>query len=185
MLRDRLHALTAAFERLSGREQVMVLFLSLALFGMVLGFGGWLVNRDLEARGRRIEAKADKLREVALLRADYQRRLAEQNRLASEVRSNQGMRILTYLEDLSRRANIDLGNASERPGSPTGSDQVREEAAEVAIKKVSLDRLYEFLRQIEEGNQLVKVRQLKVQQNFEARDMLDANITVGTFKPGS
>jgi hypothetical protein len=182
-MRARINALAANFERLSGREQGMVLFLALAFIGVVFGFGGFLVNRDLDVRKKRIEAKSEKLREIAELRSDYQRRLAEQTRLANDVKQNQNMRILSYLEELSKKANISLGNAQERPGSPTGSEQVKEEAAEVMVQNVSLDRLHEFLRQIELGNPLVKVRQLKIKTRFDDKTMLDASVTVGTFKP--
>ena len=184
-MKDKLEALTTAYERLSAREQMMTLFLALAFIGAIVGFGGFLVNRDLDLREKRIAAKADKLKEIAALRTDYQRRLADQNRLAAEVKQNSSIRILSYLEELARKANLDLGNAAERSGGATGSEQVREEAAEVTVKNVSLDRLYEFLRQIEQGNPLVKVRQLKIQTRFDNKEMLDASITVGTFKPAN
>lgn len=182
-MKQQLGQLTAAFERLSGREQGMVLFMIVAILGMIFGFGGYFVNKDLTARSKRIAAKTNKLEEIGRLRTDYQRRLNEQKRIANEVRSNKSMRILSYLEDLSKKANIELGNASERGGEPTGSDLVKEEAAEVMIKNVSLDRLYDFLERIEKGNRLVKVRRLKIKKRFDNNKMLDATVTVGTFKP--
>lgn len=181
----RIQAVVAALERLSPREQVMVLFLIVAILGSVLGFGGYFINRDLQARKLRIAAKSLQLAEIAELRGDYQRRLTEQNRLSAEVKSNQSLRILSYLEELAKKSNVELGNASERGGSATGSDQVKEEAAEVLVQNVSLDRLHEFLRQIEQGNPLVKIRQLKIKTRFDAKEMLDASITVATFKPTS
>ncbi|MCK6544930.1 hypothetical protein L6R52_03620 [Myxococcota bacterium] len=184
-MKERIQAITAAFERLSAREQTLVLVLVVVLFGAVVGFGGYLVNKNLDLRKKRIAAKVEQLKVIAELRGDYQRRLAEQNRLAADVKNNQSMRILSYLEELARNARIDLGNASERPGGATGSDTVKEEAAEVVVQNVSLDRLYEFLRQIEQGNPLVKVRQLKIKQRFDNKEMLDASVTVGTFKPAN
>ncbi|MEM1026074.1 MAG: hypothetical protein AAGD10_13830 [Myxococcota bacterium] len=175
--------LNASFERLSAREQVMVFGLVLAIIAMVVGFGGYFVSRDLDAREQRIEAKMQKLAEVSGLRSDYQRRLAEQRRLAQEVRNNRNSRLLSYLEEQSKQANIELQNASERRGENTGSDQVLEEVAVVEIKKVSLDRLDAFLKAIESGSRLVKIRRMKVVKNFEQPKMLDATVTVGTFKP--
>jgi hypothetical protein len=185
MIKARLDAISAAFERLSQREQVMVLFLVVALLGIFLGFGGFLVKRDIDLRKKRIAAKIEKLKELGELKVDYQRRLTDQNRLAADVKKNQSLRILSYLEDLAKKSNVDLGNAAERSGPATGSDQVKEEAAEVMVQNVSLDRLYEFLRQIEQGNPLVKVRQLKIRTRFDNKEMLDASITVGTFKPAT
>jgi hypothetical protein len=184
-MRAKLSQFATAFERLSGREQLMVVFMILALIGMIVGFGGYFVNKDLASKDKRIAAKIEKLKEIAELRGDYQRRLGEQQRLADEVRRNNETRILSYLEGLSQKANIELKNASERQGEPTGSDLVKEESAEVTIQNVSLDRLYEFLRQIEEGNRLVKIRRLKIKTRFDNKEMLDANVTVGTFKPTS
>ena len=184
-MRAKLNQVASAFERLSGREQIMVLFMIIAVIGMIIGFGGFFVSKDLSAKRRRIDAKMEKLTEIAQLRGDYQRRLAEQKRLADEVRRNKETRILSYLEGLSKKANIELKNASERQGEATGSDQVKEEAAEVMIQNVSLDRLYEFLRQIEEGNRLVKIRRLKIKTRFDNKEMLDANVIVGTFKSTS
>ncbi len=184
-MKAKLSQFAVAFERLSGREQVMVIVMIVGLIGMIVGFGGYFVNKDLHAKHRRIEAKMEKLKEIAELRGDYQRRLNEQKRLADEVRRNKDTRILSYLEGLSKKANIELKNASERQGEATGSDLVKEEAAEVMIQNVSLDRLNEFLKQIEEGNHLVKIRRLKIKTRFDNKEMLDANVTVGTFKPTS
>ena len=172
----------SAFDSLSSREQLMVLSMFGALFVMVIGIGGYLIQQDLVARERRIEAKTKKLEEAASLRSDYQRRLREQKRVASQVKRNNNVRLLSYLEKLSQQSNVTLKNASERPGESTGSDLVKEEAAEVKISNVSLDRLHDFLKRIEEGNALVKVRRLRIKTRFDNPEMLDAVITVGTFK---
>lgn len=89
--------------------------------------------------------------ELANLRGDYQRRLADQNRLASEIRKNNSVRLLSYIEEVSKHAGINVENAQERPGQATGSDILKEEAAEITVKSVSIDRLYDFLKRVEEG----------------------------------
>lgn len=181
-MKDLIKQVSVAFDNLSPRDQILALVLSMTLFAMVLGFGGYLVKRDLGKRETRIAAKVSKLQEIGQLRSDYQRRLREQQQLASRVRRNNNMRILSYLENLSTNAGLTLKGASERQGEATGSDAVKEEAAEVRIDNVSLDRLYDFLRRIEEGNPLVKVRRLKIKTRFDNKEMLDASVTVGTFK---
>ena len=177
--------LSESFERLSAREQIMALFLVAAILLMALGFGSYFVNRGIDARQRRIAAKEKKLVQVGELRTDYQRRLNEQRKIANRVRGNNRLRLLSYLEDKGKLAGIELKNIVERPGEPTGSDQVKEESAEVLVKKVSIDRLFKFLKQVEQGNPLIKVRRLKIKQRFDDKEMLDASVTVGTFKTTS
>ena len=172
----------SAFDSLSSREQIMVLGMFGAILFMIIGMGGYMIRRDLIARERRIEVKTKKLEEAAALRSDYQRRLGEQQRIAEEIKRNNDVRLLSLLESLSQQSNVSLKNALERPGESTGSDLVKEETAEVKITDVSLDRLHDFLKRIEEGNQLVKVRRLRIKTRFDNHEMLDAVITVGTYK---
>lgn len=180
-MRGKLGSLTAAFGRLSSREQLMVLFVGLGLCFIVLFFGGFVVSKDLRSKDVRITAKAKSLAEVGSLRTDYARRLASQNRLAEQIRQNGHVRLLSYLEEVGKAANVSLDNAAERGGQTFG-DLLKEESAEVRVSNVSMDRLYDFLRRIEEGNQLVKVRRLKVKKRYDNPQRLDATVTVGTFK---
>lgn len=177
--------LTGSFERLSRREQVMVLFVIVVGFGFVLGMANYLVSKDLAKREKRIEAKLAQLHQIAGLRGDYQRRLAEQNRIAGEIRRNNGMRLLSYIEETAKRSSIEIGNAQDRAGAQLGGGVLKEEDAEISIRDVSIDRLYDFLKRLEEGNALVKVRQLKVRKRYADPKRLEATITVGTFKTTS
>lgn len=181
-MKNAIDALSRAFERLSGREQGMVLAMIIALSVFVVGLGQHLIGKDLARREARISAKLERLAELATVRNDYQRRLAEQQRLAAEIRRNNSVRLLSYLEGISKQANTEIKNAAERGGAPTGSEILHEEAAEVRVENVSVDRLYDFLKRIEEGNRLVKVRKLEIETRFDNPKMLNAKVTVGTFK---
>ena len=106
----------AAFERLSGREQSMLLFVIAGLASLFMLLGGYFISKDLKLREARIEAKAKSLAELGALRSDYSRRLAAQNRLAEQIRKNNTVRLLSYIEEVSRAASISLDNAAERGG---------------------------------------------------------------------
>lgn len=171
-----------SFDRLSAKEQVMVVFLVTALLLMSFGFGSYFVNKELKRRQLQVSARSERLIEVGQLQSDYRRRLQAQQAIANEVQANNGTRLLSYLEDMGRRSKVELKNIQERGGQPTGSEAVREEAAEVVIQNVSLDRLYDFLKRLEEGNRLIMIRKLKIKARYDNDKMLDASITVGTFK---
>jgi type II secretory pathway component PulM len=184
-MRTVISDLGAAFERLSSREQRLLLLVGLLLFISLVGFTSYFVGRDLDRREKRIAAKAESLEELGALKIDYQRRLAEQNRLAAEIRKNNTVRLLSYIEDIYKKTGIDVASMQEGKGGSTGSELLKEEAAEVTVKNVTINRLYDFLKRLEEGNRLVKVRGLKVKRRFDNPKMLDATVTVGTFKTTS
>ena len=181
-MRERIDTLFAAFERLSSREQSLLLLVIVLVLAAVVGFGSYFVSRSVERQERRIEAKLDQLREIAELRADYQARLRSQQRLTREVRANASTRILSHVERVARNSGVDLKNASERPGQPTGSPQVREENAKVTVEAVSIDRLNTFMQQLDENARLVKVREARIAPNYENPKLLNATLTIGTFK---
>ena len=181
-LTDRI---TTSFERLSRREQVMVAFVVVAGFSLVIGLFSYVVGRDLDKRDKRIAAKLTQLEQVAGLRGDYQRRLADQNRIANDIRRNNTMRLLSYIEDTAKRSSIEIGNAQERAGSQMGGGILKEEDAEITVRDVSIDRLYDVLTHLEQGNPLVMVRTLKVRKRYADPKRLEATITVGTFKTTS
>lgn len=181
-MREQIDALYAAFDRLSSREQSLLLLIIVLVLGGIVGFGSFFTSRSLARQEKRIEAKLGQLREVAELRADYQARLREQQRLTNEVRANGTTRILSLVEKVARDSGIELKNAAQRPGQPTGSPEVREETAKVTVEAVSLDRLDDFLKRLDEANRLVVIRGLRIKPNYEKSKRLDATVTVGTFK---
>ena len=185
MIRSKLTAIGIAFDRLSAREQVMVMFIVVGLSALIIGLASYSIRADLGRRESRIAAKTKQLQELASLQADYQRRLNEQKGLAEEIRKNNEIRLLSYIEEVSKKADIELGNAQERSGEPTGTELLREEAAEVVVKNVSIDRLHGFLEKLESGNRLVRVRRLKIKTRFDNAKRLDAVVTVGTWKTTS
>lgn len=181
-MKGRIDALLAAFERLSSREQSLLLLVVVLVVGGIVGFGSYFAGRSIARTERRIEAKIDQLREIAQLRADYQARLREQQRLTAEVRANGRTRILSHVEKVAREVGVELKNASQRPSQPTGSPQVREESAKVTIEAVTINRLDAFLRGLDEGSRLVVVRGVRIAPNYENPKRLNAVVTVGTFK---
>ena len=113
-MRAWFHQMSASFDRLSAREQVSTLGLVILLVAMIVGVGGFFVSRDLAKRERRITEKISTLREIAALQGDYRRRSDEQDRLAKEVETNATLRMLSYLEGLGKKANVEFQTASER-----------------------------------------------------------------------
>lgn len=181
-MQERIDAMLAGFERLSSREQSLLLLIGVLVIGGVIGFGSFFTSRSLAKTERRIEAKIEDLREIGRLRADYQARLREQQRLTAEVRNNERTRILSLLEKVASEVGVELKNAEQRGGQPTGSPEVREETAKVTLQGVSINRLDNFLKRLDKGNRLVVVRGLRINPNFENPKRLDAVVTVGTFK---
>lgn len=181
-MQERFDALYAAFERLSSREQSMLLLTIVLVLGGIVGFSSYFVSSALNAQQRRISGKIQKLAHIHELRADYQARLREQQRLTSEVKRNGRTRILSHIERIAKMAGVKIKNVSTPRGTPSSSPEVQEETAKFTVDSVSIDRLNNFLSRLDRGNKLIVVRGVRIKNNYEKPKRLDATITVGTFK---
>ena len=182
LMQEQIDALYGAFERLSSREQSLLLLVFVLLLGGVVGFGSYFFSNSIQRQEQRIAAKTRQLGRIYELRDNYQVRLKEQRRLTNEVRANSRTRILSHVERIAKAAGVELKNADQRPGQATGSPEVREETAKVSVQSVSIDRLNSFLKQLDESSRLIVVRGVRIKPNYEKPKRLDATITVGTFK---
>ena len=178
---EQLENIFASFERLSAREQSLILLLIALAVVMCLGSSWFFVSRHLHRTNQRIESKISQLSEIMSLREDYQARLKQQQKLTQEIRNNRNP-LLSYVENIARRSGVNLNNASERAGPSTGTPLVKETRARVSLNAVSITALNKFLTAIEKGNRLVKIRGIQIIPNFENPKKLDATVTVGTFK---
>lgn len=182
-MKEQIDGLRAAFERLSSREQSLLMLVVVLLLVGIVGFGSYFTSRSIDRQERRIEAKLGQLREIGRLRADYQTRLREQQRLTGEVRNNAGTRILSFVERIAQQSGVVLKTANQSGGRATGSDAVVEESAKVTVDALALNELDDFLRKLDESNRLVVIRGVEIEPSFEQPKRLNATITVGTFKP--
>src|SRR5688572_19104345 len=126
-MKSKLASLGASFERLSGREQLVTLGAGMTITLLISVPSTWSSSKDLIHRHQRTAGKQEQLVELMGLQQDYQRRLGEQNRLAEEIRRNNDVRLLSYIEQVSKKSNTEIKNAAERAGAQTGSDLVKEE----------------------------------------------------------
>lgn len=86
------------------------------------------------------------------------------------------------LQNVSTQLDLTLNDLHEKKNILSG-EKVVEITVKVNLKKLSIDRLTAFIDAVESNpSGLVKVIQLKIKSRFDAPDLLDAQMTVATWK---
>jgi hypothetical protein len=71
-----------------------------------------------------------------------------------------------------------------KTGSPTvdSESHIIEDKVEVNIPLITIDRLVEFLQELERKSRTIMVRKLRVQQSFREPSQLEVNFSISNLK---
>jgi len=168
------------WEGLSLRERRMLLlmFAAFVITVVVLAFGS--IRKDIATRTASIADKEMQLQKVAILAGGYRDAEVERTKIESRLRGTP-VRLFSYLEDISKRQNLQIGDMQDRGTDPAG-EGVQRSTVEVSFAQIDLKSLVNFLNEIERNPRLVKVERLRVRHRNDDPDLLDVNLTVSTYQ---
>lgn len=172
--------LQTSFAALSAREKRMVIGASLAVSVFIVFMVTLSFSSKANAIRRRTADKVAKMEEVQTLAAGYRDAKAKQDALEGQLRAS-NVRLVSYLEDKAKPAGLELPSINPKADVPLEGSKIIESAVELTLTDVRLDRLLEFLRAVEAGPGIVKVKYLRLEPR-PAQETVTAWLTVATYK---
>jgi type II secretory pathway component PulM len=171
----------SAFQRLSSREQTMVVGLAVVLvLVLVLGLG-LLVQARLKKATLRLSERRDQLSMVEALEGQYRAAEAEQNQQRQTLQRN-NVQLFSLLNKTATELGLKLDNLNERT-TPIKDTGVAEVSVDVSLKDISITKLHKFMEKLENPSAgVVKVTKLKVKTSFANEENLDISMTVSTYR---
>jgi outer membrane biogenesis lipoprotein LolB len=177
--------LKASFDRMNDRERRLVLLTAtvaavLLIGGIVLGTGS-----ALDSREKRVKKQQEQLDQILSFESDYRAAEAAEKQAVSRLTSNK-ISLFSRLNQAATKLGLSLRDLNEREVPVKDAEDVKEVRVEVNVKNISIDKLNEFIKEIEgeRSDGLVKVMKMKVKTRHDNDEMLDANLTVATWKKG-
>ncbi len=178
--------LPQVFARLSEREKRLVLITSVVAV-VLLGFlGVTAVNAAVERRGKRVAMRQDELAQLDVLRDRYRDAEEAEKKSAAQIRSN-SQSLFSVVQKAATEVGLPVPDLQERRTPVKDSTDVQEVSVDVNVKEISVDKLTTLLEKIEgkRSDGVVKVTKLKVKTRFDNADMLEASLTVSTWRSSS
>ena len=179
---DLWRRLRSAFDDLSMRERILVSTVGVLTIVSVLYFG--VVQTSVNIRSdseRRLLSAEQQLGVMAGLRQEYDD--VHDRLVAVEARIQEGKRgnLRTTLENLARASLVKI--ESMEPQATPSNDRYRETKVEVGLKEVTLAQTVSYLHQIENDDQLLSVKSLRMRTRKDKPEYLDVTFTVSSFEP--
>lgn len=177
-VRAFLAEMQARFQSLTTRERRLVLMTGSAISLFVVFL--ILISFSATAAGyrRRTEEKLIKLREVQALANNY--RESEQDRQQTERQLTGKISLISYLEEKGTSAGVSIPAMNPKPDAPIGDGRIVESSVELMLSDVSIDKLVQFLSNVERGPGVVKVKYLRVEPRVQ-QQTLTAWTTIATY----
>lgn len=168
----------ARFQSLTTRERRLVLMTGSAISLFVVFL--ILISFSASAAGyrRRTEEKLIKLREVQALANNY--RESEQDRQQTERQLTGKISLISYLEEKGTAAGVSIPAMNPKPDAPIGDGRIVESSVELMLSDVPIDKLVQFLSNVERGPGVVKVKYLRVEPRVQ-QQTLTAWTTIATY----
>ncbi len=168
--------------RLSERERYIV-------FGSAIGISVLIIIiiitsslaslHRMEKKIARLESDLKKMESIRGRFIDIEREI---ERLEGIIkRTGKNFSITTYLEKLAEENNIKITSVSEKTAPP--NDLYKERLVEVNLRRIYLKNLVEFLYQIENSPQLLRIKSLQIRPNYSNPMYLNVIFNVSTFEP--
>ncbi len=166
------------------RERQMLAAMAVA-FGLWLLYwvvAGMLLNPLHDSR-KLIAVRESALREMLILRSDYQRIQFQVAALEKMIRRGPHGNVLSRLETMANQAQIKDKITSMDPKNAPPNDLYREYVIEVRLANVNLKQLVDYLYRIESSGQLLKIKRLRIKVRSDNAKYLDVNFRVSSFEP--
>jgi general secretion pathway protein M len=178
-LKTLLSLLQTWFQRLTSREQRLVVIAGAAAAAFVLFIVFFSFATSASGYARRTEAKRVRLQEVQALAASYGE--AEQARQAVERQlSTSNVRLISLVEEKGTLAGLDIRTMNPKGEMPIGDGKIVESVVEVTLTDVTIDKLVQFLSSVEQGPGVVKVKRLRLEPR-SAQETITAWTTIATY----
>jgi type II secretory pathway component PulM len=179
---SKIENLMAALERLSKRERYMVAGVAVMFVIFVSFLVGMWISSSLDSTQRRVETKTASLRRLIDRRHDFQQAKRRIQQAKRTIRQGRNIQLMGTVEDYATQLGVVIEDMQPRSPAVNAETGVAEEKVEVNIKTITIDRLVDFLRQLERRADTIAVRKLHLKQSFQEPDKLEVNLTVSNFK---
>ncbi|WP_141323056.1 type II secretion system protein GspM [Myxococcus sp. AB025B] len=178
-LQEALAPLQTWFERLSERERRMVAVAGTAVAVFVVFVVLMTFANSASGYRKRTEDKLGKLQEVQALAASYREAQASRQAVETQLTSS-NVQLITYIEDKATAAGLQVPNMTPKGDVGIGDGKIMESSVELTFSDVDLRKLTDFMRTVESGPGVVKVKYLRIEPR--PNDTLTAWTTVATYR---
>jgi type II secretory pathway component PulM len=132
---------------------------------------------------RQIRKAEQDLKALYTYQYEYQQQKQVLDSINAQLQQHKSFALFSRLEEVARNTGTRNKIDSMKPTTGSPSEAYNEEAVEVRMEDVTLEELKQYLFQLEQSPQFVKVNRLYIKPRLNDRQRLSVTFRVSTFTP--
>ena len=126
---------------------------------------------------KRLATREKAVAEMRLFQERFQKLSSKSGALVSSLANREpGFSLFSFLEQSAADSDVKEQIAYMKPSETTESEQFKQSQVEMKLQAVSLEKLVQFLEQVESPERLVGVDKLTIQDNTKEAGTLDVTL---------
>ena len=169
--------------KLGKREKIIVISGGIVVFILLLFvFGFTPAVKRMEMLDRLSIRKRTELKEIVKLKEEYLSQKSVIDRINKELsKKRKGFAIFSFLEETANNLGIKGNIISMKPSNAVIGDLYKESSIEIRVEGITLKQLTEYLYKIENTDQVLKIKRLKIKPRTENPRIVNVTFKVSTF----
>lgn len=174
---------TQQFARMSEREKRLVVITGVVAVALIVAASVTLMGSVLDKRQKRVSMRRDEIATLTAQRAQYQDAVQTEERSKRRITGNSAS-LFSLLQKAAADVGLSLNDLNERRNPVKDAPEITEVTVDVNLKEITVDKLDTLLEKIEgkRADGVVKVTKMKVKTRFDNPDLLEATMTVSTWR---
>ena len=175
--------IAGALQKMTERERRLVFVTAGVAAVLVVVAAGWVISGAIDKREKQIQNHKDEIAPLEALHADYDAAVARSKAAETRIKSAASTSLFSLLQKSAGEVGLPLSDLNERR-LPIKDSELTEVTVDVTLKEITVDKLVTLLEKIEgrSSGGVVKVQKLKVKTRFDNPEVLEASLTVSTWK---
>jgi len=176
-------ALSGALAKMTDRERRLVYLTAVVAIVLAIVGVGWLISGAIDKRERNIKIRKEEIAQLETLRGEYEAATTRQKAAEARIKQSAATSLFTLMQKAAAEVGLPLSDLNERR-LPVKDSDLSEVTVDVTLKDLSMDKLVALLEKIEGRTTggVVKVSKLKVKTRFDNPELLEATLTVSTWR---
>ncbi len=172
-----------AFSRMSEREKRLVLLTSAVAAVLIIAGIVTLLDSAVAKRDKQVAMRRDEIAQLDALRDKYEEAVQAEERSKKRIVTNNAS-LFSLLQKAAGEVGLSLNDLNERRLPVKEAPDITEVTVDVNLKEITVDKLDTLLEKIEgkRTDGVIKIGRMKVKTRFDHPDMLEASMTVSTWK---
>lgn len=168
---------------LTQRERLFVLVGGLALLAVLVYLTVIEPYRQmLDHLDRQISAGRQQVADALVLKQELLQLQTELGRARNQGGARKDFALIPFVENLAIRIASKENLVNMRPQPPATVEDLTEEAVNIKLEKLSLEQLVRMLHAIDSADAYLQVKNLQLKRRFEDVSLLDATMTIATYR---